>query len=125
MSRRGVTARRAPTPQLLELVAGRFRALADPARLAILHKLEQGEMTVTELVENTRLAQGNLSKHLQQLHARGFVARRRDGLFVYYMLADENVLRLCELMCDRLEEDATALQRVVKERRSVRSGAEP
>ncbi len=30
------------------------------------------------------------------------VRRRKDGLFVYYVLADANVLRLCELMCGRV-----------------------
>lgn len=96
---------RKATPALLERVAARFRALAEPARLAILHALEDGEHTVTELVEITGLAQGNLSKHLQQLHAGGFVKRRRDGLFVQYALADEEVLKLCALMCDRLDDD--------------------
>ncbi|HET7469965.1 MAG TPA: hypothetical protein VFJ81_09840, partial [Gemmatimonadales bacterium] len=32
----------------------------------------------------------------------GFVSRRRHGLFVHYQLADRDVLRLCEIMCDRL-----------------------
>lgn len=105
-----MSARRTPivrraTPELLERVAARFRALAEPARLAILHALEDGERTVTELVEITGLAQGNLSKHLQQLYAGGFVTRRRDGLFVLYALADEGVLKLCALMCDRLDEN--------------------
>ena len=111
MSGRGRSSpRRRVTPQLLTLVAGRFRALAEPVRLAILHALEDRELTVTELVEVTGLAQGNLSKHLQQLHAAGFVARRRDGLFVYYSLADDVVLALCELMCGRLEEEHAGAQ---------------
>ena len=101
---RSTTKRRA-TPELLGLVAGRFRALADPGRLAILHALEDGELTVTELVETTGMGQGNLSKHLQQLFAAAFVTRRRDGLFIHYALADDDVLALCELMCARLEED--------------------
>lgn len=105
MSSRRAPAVRVATPELLERVAARFRALAEPARLAILHALEDGERTVTELVEHTGLAQGNLSKHLQQLHAGGFVKRRRDGLFVQYALADEGVLKLCVLMCDRLDDD--------------------
>lgn len=103
---------RQATPQLLERVAGRFRALAEPARLAVLHALEDGEHTVSELVELTGLAQGNLSKHLQQLYAAGFVTRRRDGLFVQYALADDGVLQLCALMCDRLDEGVEA-ERVV------------
>jgi DNA-binding transcriptional ArsR family regulator len=104
--------RRRATPELLQLVAGRFRALAEPARLAILHALEDGELTVTELVDATGMGQGNLSKHLQQLFAAGFVRRRRHGLFIHYALADDDVLELCELMCARIEED-TATARAV------------
>lgn len=118
MSAKRAPAVRQATPELLERVAARFRALAEPARLAILHALEGGERTVTELVNLTGLAQGNLSKHLQQLYAAGFVTRRRDGLFVQYALADEGVLKLCALMCDRLDEDvATELDVLESARR--------
>lgn len=113
MSGKRPAVRRA-TPQLLERVATRFRALAEPARLAVLHALEDGERTVTELVELTGLAQGNLSKHLQQLYFAGFVTRRRDGLYVQYALADDGVLQLCALMCDRLDDGIEAERAVLR-----------
>lgn len=109
-------AKRPVTAELLERVAGRFRALAEPARLAILHALYEGECTVTELVEATGMGQGNLSKHLQQLHAAGFVNRRRDGMYVRYALADDDVLALCELMCGRLEGEVSAAQALLATR---------
>jgi DNA-binding transcriptional ArsR family regulator len=108
---------RMPTPELLAMVARRFRALAEPSRLAVLHSLEHGPLTVTDLVEVTGLTQGNVSKHLQQLHATGFVSRNRQGLYVHYALADERVLALCELMCDRLESELDAAGETVKQRR--------
>jgi DNA-binding transcriptional ArsR family regulator len=92
-----------PSPALLAVIARRFRTLADPARLLVLHTLEAGERSVSELRADTGLAQGTVSKHLQVLHQHGFVSRRRDGQFVYYRLADDAVLQLCELMCDRLD----------------------
>ncbi|MBW7933963.1 MAG: winged helix-turn-helix transcriptional regulator [Gemmatimonadaceae bacterium] len=113
MTRTHGRTKREPTSDLLELVAGRFRALAEPTRLAILHALADGERTVTELVETTALGQGNLSKHLQQLHTCGFVNRRREGLFVYYSLADKDVLELCEIMCNRLEHDIEGSRKIV------------
>ena len=61
------------SPEVLELVANRFRVLSEPARLRILCELMEGERTVTELVEATELNQANLSKHLQTLRASGFV----------------------------------------------------
>ena len=111
--------RRKASAELLGLVAARFRALAEPARLAILHALEDGERTVSELVSDTGLSQGNLSKHLQQLHASGFVLRRKDGLFVHYALADDDVLALCEMMCGRLEADMAATRAVLTTRRGA------
>ena len=91
------------TPEVLVLVAERFKALAEPARMQILSCLRAGETTVSELVEQTELGQANVSKHLQLLHTLGFVSRRKEGLFVYYALADKSVFQLCDVMCGRLE----------------------
>ena len=101
------------SPQLLGVIAERFKVLAEPARLGILDALRDGEMTVTELVEATGLGQANLSKHLQLLHAHGFVSRRREGLFVCYSVANRDVYRLCDVMCGRLEAETTARRKLV------------
>lgn len=101
-------ARASMTPELLQLVAERFKALAEPARLQILNALRGGERTVSEVMEDTGLGQANASKHLQLLHALGFVERRKEGLYVHYRLADDSVFQLCDIMCGRLEEEARA-----------------
>jgi DNA-binding transcriptional ArsR family regulator len=95
-------AKRALTPEVLGLVAERLKGLAEPARLEILNALRRGERTVTELMEATGLGQANLSRHLRILHSLGFVARRKEGLFVYYELADDSVFRICDVICDGL-----------------------
>ena len=82
------------TPELLALVASRFRALGEPARLRLLQELLPGERTVTELVALTDFGQANVSKHLQVLHAAGLVMRHRDGPFVCYGIADDRVYAL-------------------------------
>lgn len=94
------------TPELLELIGERFKALSEPARLAILDTLRDGERSVSELIEQTGLGQANLSKHLQLLHQLGFVNRRKEGLYVYYYLADQDVFQLCEIMCGRLARES-------------------
>jgi DNA-binding transcriptional ArsR family regulator len=94
------------TPELIELVAERFKALSEPARLHILQTLRAGESTVSELVDATGLGQANVSKHLQLLHGLGFVDRRKDGLYVHYRLAGEDIFRICDLMCGRIEDEA-------------------
>lgn len=103
----------AMTPEVLQLIAARFKALAEPARLQILQSLRQGERAVGDLVDETGFGQANVSKHLQQLHALGFVRRRKEGLFVYYALADKSVLRLCDLMCGRLEAEMKSRNRLL------------
>jgi DNA-binding transcriptional ArsR family regulator len=102
------------TPELLELVAERFKALAEPARLRILNTLRDGEKTVGELMEETGLGQANVSKHLQMLHTLGFVERRKEGLFVHYRLSGEEVFQLCDIMCGRLAAEADARGRILQ-----------
>ncbi|GAC1516480.1 MAG: metalloregulator ArsR/SmtB family transcription factor [Gemmatimonadaceae bacterium] len=106
-------AKLALTGEVLALIAERFKALAEPARLQILNCLRRGEMSVSNLVEETQLGQANVSKHLQLLHGQGFVSRRKDGLFVYYALADKSVFHLCDLMCGRLEAEVKARRRLL------------
>jgi len=93
------------TAKQIELIAERFQALAEPARLHILKALRTGEQTVSELADVTALGTANLSKHLRRLYTAGFVTRRKEGLFVYYGLADEAVFQLCDIMCGRLAQE--------------------
>lgn len=96
------------SPRMLEVIARKFRALGDPTRLLALQSLRDGEATVGALAETTGLSTATLSRHLQLLHKAGFVRRRRDGLFVWYALADAGVASLCELMCDRVEHEVAS-----------------
>jgi len=101
------------SPALLALVAQRFQALGEPARLEILQALREGERTVTEVAAATGLRQANLSKHLQLLHRLGLVARRREGLYVRYRLADPAVVRLCDIMCGRVATETRQRRRLL------------
>ncbi len=96
---------RAMSPMLVAEVAERFKALGEPARLQLLLALREGERTVTDLVSGTGLGQANVSKHLQQLTAAGFVRRRKEGTFAFYALADKEAFALCDLMCGRIAAD--------------------
>ena len=84
---------------VLGQLAERFKALAEPSRLAILSVLHGGELSVGELVEETGLGQANVSKHLDTLRRYGFVERRKEGLNVFYRVADKDVFRICDVMC--------------------------
>jgi DNA-binding transcriptional ArsR family regulator len=86
----------------LEKIAGVFRLLSEPTRLAILQELKGGPKTVGTLVESLNSSQANVSKQLRILFDGGFLARERDGVSVRYQINDEMVLPLCELVCRRL-----------------------
>lgn len=92
---------------LLEHVAERFRVLGDSTRLAILRiLLQEGEMNVGEIVEALDAGQANISKHLRVLHDAGMVSRRQAGTAAYYAVTDRSVTRLCDIVCDRIRDQA-------------------
>jgi rhodanese-related sulfurtransferase len=67
------------------------KALANPARLELLDLLAQGERSVEDLAEAARMKVSNTSAQLRTLASAGLVSSRRDGVRIYYRLADENV----------------------------------
>ncbi len=100
-------------PELLNLIAEQFKALSDPSRLALLQALRSGERTVNELVAATDISQANVSRHMALLFAQRLVKRTRDGVFVRYSLADNDVLKLCELVWGRLETELSSRRKAV------------
>ncbi|WP_118839860.1 ArsR/SmtB family transcription factor [Salinibacter ruber] len=93
-------------PDDIKPVARRFDVLGAPARLRLLSALHAtGEQTVGELVEATGIRQSNVSKHLGLMAEEGLLARRRDGVHVYYALDDPTLGALCMLVSRRLREE--------------------
>jgi len=91
------------TEEALALVARRFAVLSEPMRLRLLHALFDGEKPVNSLVDDTGGTQANVSRHLQTLADAGLLARRKEGLQVFYSIADPSIFQLCELVCGSLE----------------------
>lgn len=58
---------------------GKFAALADPTRRALLVRLSQGEATVNELADPFDITQPAISQHLKVLEDAGLVVRRVEG----------------------------------------------
>jgi len=70
------------------------KALAHPHRLELLEHAAQGAMSVEMLAERVGVSVANASQHLRQLREAGLVSAERDGKFVRYTLADDEVLDL-------------------------------
>ena len=103
-----------PLPDdLAELIARRFRMLAEPTRIKLLDRLREGEANVNELSEGLGASQQNVSKHLAMLADVGMLARRKEGNHVYYRIADEGVFALCEQVCGSLQAQLAALNALV------------
>ena len=103
-----------PIPEeLAELVARRFRVLAEPMRIRLLDRLRDGEATVGELSDALEASQQNVSKHLTVLADAGMLGRRKDGNRVYYRIVDESVFALCEQVCGSAQQQLRALQELV------------
>ena len=83
------------TPDELEELANRFRALAEPTRLQILAAICNQERSVQEICDRTGLHQGNVSKHLRLMKDAGVVACRREGVWRYYRVVDTELLSFC------------------------------
>ena len=67
------------------------KALANPVRLELLDLLAQGERSVEDLAAAARMKVSNTSAQLRMLAGAGLAASRRDGVKVYYRLADPGV----------------------------------
>ncbi len=93
--------------EALELVARRFAVLAEPMRLRLIQALFDGEKNVNALVEETGGTQANVSRHLQTLTQAHILSRRKEGLQVFYAIADPSIYKLCELVCGSLEKQLT------------------
>ena len=70
-----------------------FKALSDETRLRILALLGEGELCVCDLMAILDLPQSTVSRHLATLRNAGLVEDRRQGVWMYYRLAQgEDVL---------------------------------
>ena len=73
-----------------------FKVLGDDNRLRILQVLGDGERSVSEILQQTRLPQTLASFHLRILREAGVVVTERRGSFIYYRLAERSLLNLLD-----------------------------
>lgn len=104
-----------PIPdELVDLIARRFRLLAEPTRVRLFDRLRDGETSVHDLAAGLETSQQNVSKHLNLLAEAGVLARRKKGITVYYRIADPEVVELCEQMCGTVERQVLDLAALVQ-----------
>lgn len=102
--------------RVFEAAADLFSMLSTPTRLRIVCELCRGERNVSELLERVGVSQPNISQHLGMLYRGGVLGRRRAGTQIFYRIASDRVLLLCDAVC---QEQANAQRRA---QRAARAG---
>ena len=100
-------------------------ALASPKRIELLDLLSQGEKSVEMLGEQAATPIKNTSAHLRVLRQARLVETRRDGTFVFYRLADDEVFRMLRALESLGHGRLADVQQVVQQFLDGRDQLEP
>jgi rhodanese-related sulfurtransferase/DNA-binding transcriptional ArsR family regulator len=101
------------------------KAVSSPHRIEMLELLAQSERTVDSLAAEIGLSLANASQHLQALRQAALVDTRKEGLHVYYRLADPAVFDLCSAIRSVAERRLADLERLVEQHFGDRSQPQP
>jgi ArsR family transcriptional regulator len=77
-----------------------LRVMSNEHRLMILCRLGDKEMSAGELLAGATLSQSALSQHLAVLREDRLVTTRREGVTIFYRIADPSTLRVIETLAD-------------------------
>ena len=91
-------------PAEVETLAQTFKALADATRVKILWALEKREMCVCDLAAMLGLTESAVSHQLRLLRNLQLVTNRRDGVVLYYRLANDHVSQLIRITLEQLRD---------------------
>lgn len=111
--------------QLFEQFARVGKALSSPVRLDLLECLGQGQRSVEALAEKCGIPVSNASHHLQQLRQAGLVSAYKDGLYVYYRLAGDEVVGLLNALRSVAEQNNAEVERLINTYLTVKDTLEP
>ena len=99
--------------ELYKLHAEMCKVFSNPIRLEILNLLRDKEMSVTDLIEKTKLTQVNISQHLSIMKSKWIVLSNRNGKNIYYKLSNPKIIKAFDIIRDvlfeRLETDRKSL----------------
>jgi DNA-binding transcriptional ArsR family regulator len=94
--------------KIFELHADVCKVFSHAKRLEILTILRDQEMTAGTLIKKTGLSKANLSQHMSILKSKGVVLARREGINVYYRIANAKIIQAYDLiqgvLVEQLEE---------------------
>jgi len=100
--------------EIYEIHAEMCKLFSNATRLEILNLLRGRELSVTELIEKTKLSQANISQHLSIMKSKGIVVSNRKGKNVYYKLTNPKIIKAFDIIRDVLAEKLKKNGKIVK-----------
>ena len=120
LSKRGASLERGDLPSMAFLA----KILTDENRLRILLCLRQGRKSVSRIAEELDLPQPLVSHHLKELRRALLVTVERQGVFIYYEIADfriVDIMRSLEWLATDLLAETKTLKPLEMKRWRTRS----
>jgi len=84
-------------------MAGRLKLMSHPERLLMLCRMDESEVSVSELIDLSGLSQSAVSQHLAMLREEGVVGTRGEAQMRYYSLRDPVVRGVIHALCELCE----------------------
>ncbi len=106
--------------RIYELHADICKIFSNSKRLEIINTLRDKELSAGELIEKIGLSKANLSQHMSVLRSKGVILTRRDGVNIYYRIANPKILQACHLMREVLLEQFQEKGKIVSSLRQIK-----
>src|SRR4030066_2533401 len=100
--------------KMFQMHAEVCKSMANPTRLKIMNLLREGEKSVEELRNRLKLPKANLSQHLSILRQRRIVSTRREGVNIYYKVANPKMIKACDILREVLLEQLQESRQLIR-----------
>ena len=87
-----------PSDEKLEDYSSILKSIADPTRLKIKKKKKNGELCVCEILDAFDKSQSTISHHLNMMKKEGIINGRKQGKWIYYKLANDEIIETLETL---------------------------
>ncbi len=105
--------------KIYELHADICKIFSNAKRLEIINALKDRELSAGELIDKIGLSKANLSQHMSVLKSKGVILSRREGVNIYYRIANPKIIQACHLMREVLLEQFQERGKMVSSLRRI------
>ena len=85
---------------LIKMQSDICKTFSNPCRMRIIKMLCKSERSAADIIKETGISKANLSQHMKLLITHNIVIPRRQGVSVFYSLADYRISKACSLMSE-------------------------